>query len=83
MWAVGSQSDAQILKQWCKSNSVKTSIYSGEEGLEKLATLPDVSMVFASVVGSVGLKSVIAAIKAKTILTSGSVASFSNPSSPL
>ena len=63
--SVDSQSNAQILKQWCKSNNVKTNIYSGEEGLEKLVTLPDVDMVFASVVGSVGLKSVIAAIKAK------------------
>jgi 1-deoxy-D-xylulose-5-phosphate reductoisomerase len=56
---------ARVLKEWCVSNDVQTSVYSGAAGLEKLATMHDVDMVFASIVGSIGVKSIIAAIKAK------------------
>jgi 1-deoxy-D-xylulose-5-phosphate reductoisomerase len=63
--SVASNSDAKELKKWCASNKIKTSVYSGNNGLEKLATMPKVDMVLVAVVGSIGLKSIIAAIKAK------------------
>jgi 1-deoxy-D-xylulose-5-phosphate reductoisomerase len=56
---------AQNLKKWCISNNIKTDIYKGNEGLEKLATMPKVDMILAATIGVAGLKSVIAAIKAK------------------
>jgi 1-deoxy-D-xylulose-5-phosphate reductoisomerase len=56
---------AQALKKWCVLNSIRTNVYSGVAGLEKLVKIHDVDMVFASIVGSVGLKSIIAAINAK------------------
>ncbi|MDR3195938.1 MAG: 1-deoxy-D-xylulose-5-phosphate reductoisomerase [Endomicrobium sp.] len=63
--SVANDSDAKELKKWCVSNKIKTNVYSGQSGLEKLATMPKVDMVLATLVGSVGLKSIIAAIKAK------------------
>ncbi|MDR2399766.1 MAG: 1-deoxy-D-xylulose-5-phosphate reductoisomerase [Endomicrobium sp.] len=63
--SVKNDTDAKELKKWCISNKIKTNIYSGQNGLEKLATMPKVDIVLAAVVGSVGLKSIIAAIKAK------------------
>ncbi|MDR3306376.1 MAG: 1-deoxy-D-xylulose-5-phosphate reductoisomerase [Endomicrobium sp.] len=63
--SVANDSDAKELKKWCVSNKIKANVYSGQSGLEKLATMPKVDMVLVAVVGSVGLKSIIAAIKAK------------------
>ena len=53
------------LKKWCISNNIEVSIYSGPSGLERLVEMPDVDMVLVSIVGAVGLKSIIAAIKSK------------------
>jgi 1-deoxy-D-xylulose-5-phosphate reductoisomerase len=63
--SVANDSDAKELKKWCVSNKIKTNVYSGHSGLEKVATMPKVDMVLVAVVGSIGLKSIIAAIKAK------------------
>jgi 1-deoxy-D-xylulose-5-phosphate reductoisomerase len=63
--SVANDRDAVELKKWCISNKIKTNVYSGQSGLEKLATMPKVDTVLAAIVGSVGLKSIIAAIKAK------------------
>jgi 1-deoxy-D-xylulose-5-phosphate reductoisomerase len=63
--SVANDLDAIELKKWCISNKIKINVYSGQSGLEKLATLPKVDMVLVAIVGSVGLKSIIAAIKAK------------------
>ncbi|MDR2251273.1 MAG: 1-deoxy-D-xylulose-5-phosphate reductoisomerase [Endomicrobium sp.] len=63
--SVANDLDAIELKKWCISNKIKINVYSGQSGLEKLATMPKVDMVLAAIVGSVGLKSIIAAIKAK------------------
>lgn len=63
--SVANDSDAKELKKWCVFNKIKTNVYSGHSGLEKLATMPKVNMVLVAVVGSVGLKSIIEAIKAK------------------
>ena len=53
--------DAELLKKQFKNLIV----YSGQDGLEKLAVLPKADTVVSAVVGSVGLKPVLAAIKAK------------------
>jgi 1-deoxy-D-xylulose-5-phosphate reductoisomerase len=63
--SVESPLDAQNLEKWSKANNIKIAVYSGSEGLEKLAIMPSVDMVFAAIVGSVGLQSIVAAIKAK------------------
>jgi 1-deoxy-D-xylulose-5-phosphate reductoisomerase len=63
--SVANDLDAIELKKWCILNKIKTNVYSGQSGLEKLVTMPKVDMVLAAIVGSVGLKSIIAAIKAK------------------
>jgi 1-deoxy-D-xylulose-5-phosphate reductoisomerase len=63
--SVSSASDAQNLKKWRKKNNIKIAVYSGSKGLDKLAVMPTVDMVFASIVGSAGLQSVVAAVKAK------------------
>ncbi|MDR1522571.1 MAG: 1-deoxy-D-xylulose-5-phosphate reductoisomerase [Endomicrobium sp.] len=53
------------LKKWCKTNNVRVAVYSGQEGLIKLATMTSVNLVVAAVVGAVGLNSTVAAVKAK------------------
>ncbi|MDR1401166.1 MAG: 1-deoxy-D-xylulose-5-phosphate reductoisomerase [Endomicrobium sp.] len=63
--SVNNFAKSQILKKWCISNSIELSVYSGPSGLERLAEMPDVDMVLVAVVGSVGLKSTIAAIESK------------------
>ncbi|MDR0820252.1 MAG: 1-deoxy-D-xylulose-5-phosphate reductoisomerase [Endomicrobium sp.] len=63
--SVSSSSAAQNLKKWSKTNNIKIAVYSGQEGLEKLAIMPSVDMVFASIVGSAGLQSIVTAIKEK------------------
>jgi 1-deoxy-D-xylulose-5-phosphate reductoisomerase len=57
--------DAVKLKKWCKTNNIKVNVYSGQEGLIKIATMGSVNLVVAAVVGAVALNSTIAAIKAK------------------
>ncbi|MDR0978134.1 MAG: 1-deoxy-D-xylulose-5-phosphate reductoisomerase [Endomicrobium sp.] len=59
------KSDAEELKKWCILNKIKTDVYSGASGLEKLALMPGADMVLAAVSGCAGLKSIIAALKSK------------------
>ncbi|OEG70108.1 1-deoxy-D-xylulose 5-phosphate reductoisomerase [Candidatus Endomicrobiellum trichonymphae] len=63
--SVNSPADAQNLKKWCISNNIKTDVYKGNTGLEKLTTMPKADMILAAIVGAAGLKPIIAAIKAK------------------
>ncbi|MDR2395433.1 MAG: 1-deoxy-D-xylulose-5-phosphate reductoisomerase [Endomicrobium sp.] len=63
--SVKSVLDAVKLKKWCKTNNVRVTVYSGQEGLIKLATMTSVNLVVAAVVGAVGLNSTVAAVKAK------------------
>jgi 1-deoxy-D-xylulose-5-phosphate reductoisomerase len=63
--SVNSFAAAQNLKKWCISNNIKIGVYKGNTGLEKLTTMPKVDMVLAAIVGAAGLKSIVAAIKAK------------------
>lgn len=63
--SVNSSAAAQNLKKWCISNNIKTDVYRGNAGLEKLTTMPKTDMILAAIVGAAGLKSIVAAIKAK------------------
>ena len=63
--SVNSVLDAVELKKWCKTSNIKVDVYSGQEGLIKLATMASVNLVVAAIVGSVGLNSTIAAVKAR------------------
>lgn len=53
------------VKEYCKITNISCEIYSGEEALEKIATLDEIDTVLTSVVGIVGLKPTIKAIRAK------------------
>ena len=60
--SVCSKEDADSLKKWCNSKKLKTKVHFGKEGLNKVATIKDVNMVLSSVVGSIGLEPLLAAI---------------------
>lgn len=58
--------DASIkIKEFCILNRLKTKVYSGLEGLIKISTLDEIEIVVTSVVGMIGLKPTMEAIKAK------------------
>ncbi|MBP5760849.1 MAG: 1-deoxy-D-xylulose-5-phosphate reductoisomerase [Verrucomicrobia bacterium] len=61
--AVSIQSDehAELLRKELGSS---TEVYCGEEGLIKLATLPEADIVLISIIGTTGLKPALAAIRA-------------------
>lgn len=58
------ESYKKILK-YVKENNLDINVYEGLEGLIKIASLDEISMVVTSVVGMIGLKPTIAAIEAK------------------
>ncbi|MDA7628919.1 1-deoxy-D-xylulose-5-phosphate reductoisomerase, partial [Verrucomicrobia bacterium] len=53
-----------LLPELSKSIPDKVEIYSGEEGLIRLATLPEADIVLIAIVGTAGLKPALAAIRA-------------------
>ena len=53
------------IKEYCSSNNKNISVYSGIDGLIKVASLDEIDTVVTSVVGMIGLKPTIAAIEAK------------------
>lgn len=53
------------IKNYCLDNDLNIEVYSGIEGLEKIATLDEIDMVLTSVVGMIGLRPTIKAIEAK------------------
>ncbi len=53
------------VKEYCEKANMNCELYSGEEALEKIATLEEVDTVLTSVVGIAGLKPTIKAIRAK------------------
>ncbi|MDR2616334.1 MAG: 1-deoxy-D-xylulose-5-phosphate reductoisomerase [Endomicrobium sp.] len=63
--SVSSVLEVVKLKKWSKTNNINVKVYSGREGLIKLATMSSISLVVAAVVGAAGLDSTIAAIRAK------------------
>ena len=59
---------AQLLQQRLKEKRISAEIVCGEEGLATLATLEEADMIVTAVVGMIGLKPTLAAIRAgKTI----------------
>ena len=56
---------AKKIKEYCDENYPEIQVFSGIEGLIKIATLDEIDTVVTSVVGMIGLKPTIAAIEAK------------------
>ncbi|MGG7143802.1 1-deoxy-D-xylulose-5-phosphate reductoisomerase [Clostridium nigeriense] len=63
--AMMDEKSAKDILKYCTSNNLNINVYSGIEGLEKIATLSEIDMVVTSVVGMIGLRPTIKAIEAK------------------
>ncbi|MGG7057642.1 1-deoxy-D-xylulose-5-phosphate reductoisomerase [Clostridium tertium] len=63
--AMMDEKSAKDISRYCTSNNLNINVYSGIEGLEKIATLTEIDMVVTSVVGMIGLRPTIKAIEAK------------------
>ena len=59
--SIQSEENAELLKKELGSS---TEVYCGEEGLIKLATMPEADIVLISIIGTTGLKPALAAIRA-------------------
>lgn len=53
------------IKDYCLENKLMIEVFSGIEGLEKIASLDEIDMVVTSVVGMIGLRPTMKAIEAK------------------
>lgn len=62
---VTDESCYEKIKKYCHQKQKNCILYSGEEALEKIASLEEIDTVLTSVVGIVGLKPTIKAIRAK------------------
>ena len=51
------------LQKWCNEKKLKVKVFCGKEGLNKVATIKSADMVLSSVVGSIGLEPLLAAIE--------------------
>lgn len=56
--------DAKKAKELQNALGASTQVFSGEEGLVKLATIPEADIVLIAIVGTAGLKPALAAIRA-------------------
>ena len=63
--AMMDEKSAKEVKEYCLSNNLNITVYSGIEGLEKIASLEEIEMVVTSVVGMIGLRPTLKAIDAK------------------
>lgn len=63
--AMMDEKSAKEVKEYCLSNNLNITVYSGIEGLEKIASLEEIEMVVTSVVGMIGLRPTLKAIEAK------------------
>lgn len=63
--AMMDEQSAKAVKEYCLSNNLNITVYSGIEGLEKIASLKEIDMVVTSVVGMIGLRPTLKAIEAK------------------
>ncbi len=61
--SVFDKENADKLQKWCNDKKLKTKVYCGKEGLNKVATIKSADMVLSSVVGSIGLEPLLAAIE--------------------
>ena len=53
------------VKNYCENNNLDIKVFSGIQGLEKIASLDEIDMVVTSVVGMIGLRPTLKAIEAK------------------
>lgn len=63
--AMMDEKSSEEIKRFCIENEYSINVYSGIEGLIKIATIEEIDMVVTSVVGMIGLKPTMEAIKAK------------------
>ncbi|MHB9154062.1 MAG: 1-deoxy-D-xylulose-5-phosphate reductoisomerase [Endomicrobiales bacterium] len=63
--AVGDRNAAGKLKEWCSANHMRTEVLSGPEGLIEAASYQPADLVVSSVVGSIGIEPLMAAIRSK------------------
>ena len=63
--AMMDEESAMLVKEYCTENNLSIEVYSGIEGLEKIASLDEIDMVVTSVVGMIGLRPTLKAIEAK------------------
>ena len=60
---LGDAGAAKALQRRLQSEGLLTQVLSGPEGLEQVATLPDVDTVMAAIVGAAGLPATLAAAR--------------------
>ena len=63
--AMMDENSAKAVQEYCLCNNLNITVYSGIEGLEKIASLKEIDMVVTSVVGMIGLRPTLKAIEAK------------------
>ncbi|WP_411170534.1 1-deoxy-D-xylulose-5-phosphate reductoisomerase [Clostridium sp. MB05] len=63
--AMMDEESVKSIKTHCLENNLNIEVFSGIEGLEKIASLEEIDMVVTSVVGMIGLRPTIKAIEAK------------------
>ena len=63
--AMMDKNSSKIIKDFCNNEYPNIQVFSGIDGLVKVATLKEIDTVVTSVVGMIGLKPTIAAIEAK------------------
>ena len=66
--AIYDESAAAEFNTLCKNKKIKVKVFSGMSGLIKLATLDEASMIIISVVGMIGIRPTVEAIKSKKII---------------
>jgi len=63
--AVWKREDKKALEKWCKRSGIKIKIVKGIEGLAETACFPGVNVVLTAVVGAIGIRPVLEAIKCR------------------
>ncbi|MDV4151250.1 1-deoxy-D-xylulose-5-phosphate reductoisomerase [Clostridium sp. AL.422] len=63
--AMMDEASAKEVEEYCLTNNLNIVVYSGIEGLEKIASLEEIDMVVTSVVGMIGLRPTLKAIESK------------------
>lgn len=61
---VGDDASAEALTRWARGRKIKLNVRVGVEGLVRAASAPGVDLVLSAVVGAVGLKPLLAALRA-------------------
>ena len=66
--AIYNEEAAKDFTELCKKKKINVKVYSGMSGLIKLATLKEANIIIISVVGMIGIRPTIEAVKAKKII---------------